>query len=157
MTGAGARSFSPQHATAQRQVKSPYWAANKLNGTFSQCSTTLKKLFCAYCVPVIYGASHRCIAAGKYLGVRRIFARRRISPSLPEKLLGSPTNFLSRILTKNMKAFFGEKVKFRRFQSVNLIDNTNKTRVSKHLCPNFSGILPRFSTNRNFFRRPLTP
>jgi len=38
----------------QRQVKSLYCAANKLRGTFGQCSTAVKNtLFRAYCMPIV--------------------------------------------------------------------------------------------------------
>jgi len=37
----------------QRQVKSLYFAANKLRGTFDQCTPAVKNtLFCAYCMPM---------------------------------------------------------------------------------------------------------
>jgi len=37
----------------QRQVKSLYCAANKLRGTFDQCSLAVKNtFFCAYCMPM---------------------------------------------------------------------------------------------------------
>ena len=40
-------------AYIQRQVKSLYCAANKLRGTFDQCSTAVKNaLFRAYCMPM---------------------------------------------------------------------------------------------------------
>ena len=55
--------------TIQRQVKSLYCAANKLRGTFDQCSPAVKNmLFCAYCMPMYcmlinYGANTKCLRA----------------------------------------------------------------------------------------------
>jgi len=50
--------------------------------------------------------------------------------------------------------YFGEeKVKFSRISTVSLIHHTIRTKVSKHLCPNFSGFL----TYQNFWRCTCTP
>ena len=82
---------------------------------------------------------------------------------LPEKFLCSKVSLCKSSFTKshkNMKTFFvffgghiffGEKkVKFRRFSSVSLIDHTNRTKVSKHLCPNFQGFWPGFRQIKTF-------
>ena len=53
----------PGCAPVQRQVKSLYCAANKLRGTFDQCSTAVKNaLFRAYCMP-----TYACQLWSKYM------------------------------------------------------------------------------------------
>ena len=51
-----------------------------------------------------------------------------------------------------------KKVKFRRISTVSLIHHAMRTKVSKHLCPNFAGFFsvfsdkfPGFLTNQNFW------
>ena len=91
------------------------------------------------------------------MGVRRIFVR--IYPNLPEKFVSQ--NLLTFFGSHTKKAFMcimKKKVKIRRNSTVSLIHHTMRTKVSKHLCPNFagffsrfSGIFPGFLTNQNFW------
>jgi len=46
--------------------------------------------------------------------------------------------------------FFGEKIKFGHFPTVNLIYYTVRTKVSKHLCPTFPGFCPDFRQIKTF-------
>jgi len=67
--------------------------------------------------------------------------------------------FLETTRKKDIHVFFGEeKVKLRRISIVRLIHHTMRAKVLKQLCPNFvrfcpgfSEVLPRFSTNQNFW------
>jgi len=54
-------------------------------------------------------------------------------------------NFLSQYVT-----FSEKKVKFRRFKSVSVIIHTNRTKMSKHLCPGFQGFCPEFRQIKTF-------
>ena len=99
----------------QRQVKSLCWVANKLRGTFDQCSTIVKNtLFCAYCMPM-----HACQLWSKYTqtSMKRLLAAynnayRRIMHYIPRNVSVRPhqvshcVRTFDAVLRNNLYRFF---------------------------------------------------
>jgi len=128
-----------------------------LQRTFLKCSFRTEGFGSSSVVIVFFcveSTDHRCRSRQMFGSAKDFCPKNFCAAKFPF------AKVLLRNLTKTWRPFLfflevtffleKKKVKFRRFSSVSLIDHTNRTKVSKHLCPNFQGFWPGFRQIKTF-------
>ena len=130
-----------------RQVKSLYCAANKLRGTFDQCSTAVNNtLFRAYCMPMYacqlwskYRETSMKHLSAAYNNAYRIMHYKPRNVSVRPHQVSHCVRTFDAVLRNNMYRFFYDAhlhptFSFDRFKCLMLFTNLHFSSIVQHSC-----------------------